>query len=166
MQIIKFIYCLFLIGTITACGQTNDFNTYINTYYNFSVDTLHPAHLEQMDSTIKIIDARSSSEFSVSKIKGAQYLNYESPDWETLSIDSLDTIVVYCTIGYRSEKIGEKLKEKGYKNVYNLYGGILGWVNDGNKVYTPTGIVTQYVHTYDDSWGKWLTNQDCKGVTK
>ena len=46
-----------------------------------------------------------------------------------------DTIVLYCSIGYRSEKIGEKLVEMGYGHVFNLYGGIFEWVNRDLPVY-------------------------------
>tara|TARA_B100000768_G_C11171243_1_gene328804 strand:+ start:178 stop:360 length:183 start_codon:yes stop_codon:yes gene_type:complete len=56
---------------------------------------------------------------------------------KNLNINKSDIIIVYCTIGYRSEKISEELKLKGYKYVYNLYGGIIQWVNKGNKVFAP-----------------------------
>ena len=42
--------------------------------------------------------------------------------------------IVYCTIGARSETIGEKLKKNGFTNVYNLYGGIFEWKNADFKV--------------------------------
>ena len=39
------------------------------------------------------------------------------------------TIVVYCSVGYRSEKIAEELDKLGFTNVSNLYGGIFEWIN-------------------------------------
>lgn len=35
-----------------------------------------------------------------------------------------EVIVVYCSTGTRSKKAQKELKEKGYKNVYNLYNGL------------------------------------------
>ncbi len=48
-------------------------------------------------------------------------------------------VVVYCSVGYRSEKIAEKLKAAGYKNVFNLYGGIFEWENQNLPVYDSNG---------------------------
>ena len=42
-------------------------------------------------------------------------------------------IIVYCSIGVRSEDIGEKLKELGYTKILNLYGGIFDWKNKGGN---------------------------------
>ena len=65
-------------------------------------------------------------------------------------------MVVYCTVGYRSERIGEKLQKMGFQDVHNLYGGITEWVNQGHKVVDPEGNETPKVHTYSKDWGKWL----------
>jgi hypothetical protein len=64
--------------------------------------------------------------------------------------------VVYCTVGVRSEKVGEKLKAAGYQNVRNLYGSIFEWVNQGNPVVDNQGKPTQQVHAYSRVWGVWL----------
>ena len=64
-------------------------------------------------------------------------------------------IVVYCSLGVRSEDIAEKLKNKGYTKVYNLYGGIFEWKNNGNPVFSK-GIETNKVHAYSKEWGTWL----------
>ena len=53
-------------------------------------------------------------------------------------------------------KITKKLKKAGYTKVFNLYGGIVEWVNQGLPVYDPQGNSTNKVHTYTKFWGKWL----------
>ena len=67
-------------------------------------------------------------------------------------------IVVYCSLGIRSEKISEKLKAEGYSNVRNLYGGIFEWKNKGFEVFDSEGKETEKVHAYSKSWSKWLKN--------
>lgn len=146
-----------LFWVLTSCAQ-KDFNGTVNSYLNYTVDTLSPKTLLPLINDVKLVDARSTAEYATSKIKGAQFVDYDNPNLKNLNISKNDTIVVYCTIGYRSEKIAEKLKKKGYKNVYNLYGGIIQWVNDSNSVCAPNGMNTNFVHTYDASWGQWLTN--------
>ena len=64
-------------------------------------------------------------------------------------------MIVYCSIGYRSERIGEQVQNLGYKNVFNLKGGIFEWVNKGKTVMTE-GQITTKIHPYDKEWGVWL----------
>lgn len=64
-------------------------------------------------------------------------------------------IVVYCAVGSRSEKIARELKEMGFENVSNLYGGIFEWVNRGYEIVNDTGE-TDTVHAYNRFWGFWL----------
>ncbi|MGM0587883.1 MAG: rhodanese-like domain-containing protein [Bacteroidota bacterium] len=42
-------------------------------------------------------------------------------------------VVVYCVIGYRSEKITKQLRQMGY-HAQNLYGGLFEWVNQHHSV--------------------------------
>ena len=65
-------------------------------------------------------------------------------------------IVVYCSLGIRSEDIAEKLKKAGYTNVLNLYGGIFEWKNNNYNVFSSGGKATEKVHTFSKEWSKWL----------
>jgi rhodanese-related sulfurtransferase len=60
--------------------------------------------------------------------------------------DKNTNIIVYCSIGVRSEQIGEKLKKLGYKNLHNLY-GIFEYKNSGGQVVNNQNKVTDSVHT-------------------
>lgn len=103
-----------------------------------------------------LLDSRSPEEYEVSHLPGAKYVGYDN--FSSDAVEDLDrdiTVVVYCSVGYRSEKIGEKLQEMGFKEVYNLYGGIFDWKNNKNPVLN-NGIETDSVHTYNRSWSKWL----------
>ena len=159
----KLLSLLLSVFILSACAQ-KDFDQTVNSYLNYTVDTISTNKLAEILDSVKLVDARSTIEYSTSKIKGAQFIDYDNPNFKSLDLDKTDTIVVYCTIGYRSEKIAEKLKKKGYKNVYNLYGGIIQWANDSNQVCSPNGMITDFVHTYDESWGKWLTNKNFQKI--
>ncbi|NQY06002.1 MAG: rhodanese-like domain-containing protein [Flavobacteriaceae bacterium] len=110
-------------------------------------------------STFQILDTREIKEFNTSHLDGATYVGYNKFNLkETLQNLTKDQpIVVYCSIGFRSEKIAEKLKKKGF-NVYNLYGGIFQWKNCGNDVVTNSGEKTEQVHCFNEEWSQWLTN--------
>jgi rhodanese-related sulfurtransferase len=108
------------------------------------------------DSTAIFLDAREPREYEVSHLNGAKYVGYDHFSMDSLQqIPKNRRIVVYCSVGYRSEKIAEKLIAAGYTDVANLYGGIFEWVNQGQTVVNKKGT-TEEVHAYDRTWGVWL----------
>ena len=113
-----------------------------------------------MDKTkIILLDAREEKEYKVSHIKDAICVGYD--DFKVKkTIKKLPNkdakIVVYCSLGIRSETIAYKLIQKGYTNVYNLYGGIFEWKNNNFTVLDTQGSETEKVHTFNKNWSKWL----------
>jgi len=137
-----------------------DFNKKVNSYLNYSVPTISVKQLAEVQNDVVILDARELEEFETSHIGDARRIGYKKLDKSQLeSIDTDQTIVVYCSIGYRSEKVGEKLKEMGYSQVFNLYGSIFEWVNQGNPVFDTEGNQTNKVHTYNRKWSKWVDTE-------
>lgn len=115
----------------------------------------------QQNKDLVLLDAREPEEYQVSHIKGAVFSGFSNFSAEAISEsiqDKAAPIVVYCSLGIRSEKISEKLKEEGYTNIRNLYGGIFEWKNKGFAVFDSEGMETEKVHAYSKSWSKWLTN--------
>jgi sodium/bile acid cotransporter 7 len=60
------------------------------------------------------------------------------------------TVVVYCTISYRSGEFAEEMAEMRV-TVVNLIGGLLAWVLEGGKVYDAHGE-TKRIHVYGEDW--------------
>ena len=115
----------------------------------------------QAQENVIIIDSREQKEFNVSHISSAIFVGYDHFSLEEFSetIPEKDTpIVVYCTLGIRSEITADKLVKTGYTNVRNLYGGICEWKNKDFKVMDSTNTETQNVHTFNKQWSKWLQN--------
>ena len=109
------------------------------------------------DTTSIFLDAREKKEFDVSHINNAIWIGYE--DFDTSRVQNIakdEKIVVYCSVGYRSEKIAEKLTASGFTNVVNLYGGIFEWINQDKPVVDQSGSETELVHAYSKKWGIWL----------
>ena len=122
-----------------------------------SVPYIYVNELQSTEGTV-FLDARNREEYEVSHLKEAVWVGYKGfeKDSVTKKINDRDTpIVVYCSIGVRSEDIGEKLQKAGFTNVKNLYGGIFEWKNQGNAVYK-NDTETDSVHTFNKQWGKLL----------
>ena len=159
----QIIICIFFIVTsLGAFAQNYDsFEDLKNNIVSKTLPLITAEELKKIETTkapLLIIDAREKKEYNASHIKNSKYVGYDNFKMKNLKdVDKETTLVVYCSVGYRSEKIGEKLKKEGFKKVLNLYGGIFDWVNKGYPVYDNSGNKTNKVHTYDKSWGKWLT---------
>lgn len=105
----------------------------------------------------RVLDARSYREFDVSHIQDATWVGYDDFDVTRLAgIGKEDPVAVYCSVGYRSEHIAEKLRQQGYTSVVNVYGGIFEWVNTRHPVVTGQATETDKVHAYSTFWGVWL----------
>jgi rhodanese-related sulfurtransferase len=142
-----------------------DFDKKISRTISFTVPTIGVQDLKNIQREVFIFDAREKEEYDVSHIKGAKYIGYDDFDINRLAKVPKDSkIVVYCSIGYRSEKIGERLKKLGYSNVFNLYGSIFEWVNQGCEVVNETGAPTNKIHTYNKDWSRWVDEQNVKKI--
>ena len=147
-------------GTLSA--QTTDpaYVEKLEKLYKNTVPILQPKGLETALKAEKkpiLLDTRSPEEFAVSHIENARFIDFNRFNKSDVAdLDRERPVVVYCTVGYRSERIGEKLEKLGFKTVYNLYGGIFEWVNQGHPVVDAQGNPTKKVHAFSEDWGKWL----------
>lgn len=86
------------------------------------------------ETTSQIVDVRTPGEFSEGHIANAVNMDVTSDDFES-KIEALDKdkpVMVYCKAGGRSAKAAGILKDKGFKQVYDLDGGMIGW-NEAKK---------------------------------
>ena len=103
-----------------------------------------------------LLDVRAAREFGVSHLPGARHATSLEAIRPLLSSNS-QPIVVYCSVGYRSSALAEKLQKAGITNVYNLDGSIFAWANEGRPVCQGSKILTPaLVHPYDEKWGQLL----------
>lgn len=106
-----------------------------------------------------LLDTREANEYKVSHIPNSIFVGFEHFKNQNLPLsvnDKNTPIVVYCSIGVRSEQIGEKLLKLGYKNVYNLYGGIFEYKNLGGKVVNSNNKETDSIHAFNKKWSIYL----------
>lgn len=124
---------LILITTLTiACGNTN--GTVSSSNENQQQPTVK--NLAQSDLASKItedvilIDVRTPGEVNAGYIDGADaFIDYNGASFQS-EINKLDkekTYVMYCRSGGRSGRAAEFMVKNGFKDVYNLEGGILAY---------------------------------------
>ena len=114
---------------------------------------------EYVSATAIILDSRELNEYKTSHLKNAIHVGYDNFNIDSLQkkIPNKDSrIVVYCSVGIRSESIADSLKLAGYSQVKNLFGGIFEWKNHNFPVYNIEEKETDSVHTFSKTWSKWL----------
>ena len=154
----KYLVVLFSFYTSLFCAQ-NTIDKVLKTYNNNSVPYISSNDLNKLNENVVLLDARELKEYNVSHLKNAINVGYKKFNiQETIAKvnDKNTKIVVYCSIGVRSERIAEKLSKSGYLNVYNLYGGIFDWKNNDFEVVDSNNKVTENVHAYSKGWSKYL----------
>lgn len=149
-------FLLFILTSLASCGQKT-FDEKMQSLYKNTVPLIKAEELKSTLENVVILDTRAPEEYQVSHIQGARMVDYDNfkvKDVKDIPKDA--SVIVYCSVGYRSERVGEALRKAGYEDVKNLYGGIFDWKNQGYEVVNRNNLPTDSVHTYNNSWGEWL----------
>lgn len=80
-----------------------------------------------------IIDVRTPQEFASEYIESAVNIDYYSEEFqnELNELDKEKTYLIYCLSGNRSGRALAIMKELGFREVYNMLGGIIQWKVEG-----------------------------------
>lgn len=156
-----FFFLLVFCSFTAVQGQDESLQKILDRYNNHSIPYISVEELRMYQNAkqIIILDAREKVEFDVSHIPSAKYVgsdHFSSEEIELQKINKDAVLIVYCSIGIRSEKIATQLKRMGFRNVKNLYGGIFEWKNKGYIVLDSAENKTENVHAYSKKWSKWL----------
>lgn len=155
----KYIFIILSIFFSSEAIAQKTIDDLLKKHNNNSVPYISVEALAMPKTKAIIFDTREPKEYQVSHIKDAISVGYN--DFDIASVKKLylnkdEKIVVYCSLGIRSETVGEKLKKAGYTNVYNLYGGIFEWKNKNFSIIDSEEKETEKVHTFNKAWSKWL----------
>jgi rhodanese-related sulfurtransferase len=132
-----------------------------------SVEHMIPEHFEQAlardPNSVLLLDSREQYEYEISHLHGALRVDpgILTRDFMTRFGKQVSgrKVVIYCSVGYRSSKLAQRLREAllraGARGVYNLRGGLFAWHNTGRP--TVKGSQATYeVHPYSRRWSHYL----------
>ncbi len=80
-----------------------------------------------------LLDVRTPAEYAGGHITGAIELDYYSNDFKARAnkLDKTQPVFVYCASGVRSNAAVGVLTDLGFKEIYDLRGGIRSWAQSG-----------------------------------
>lgn len=153
---------LYAVLTVTFVSSQASIEETLRRYNEDTVPYISVKELNEKDNVL-VLDARTKQEYRISHLRDAIWVGYK--DFDVVSFlenhsNKNQNIVVYCSVGVRSEDIGESLLKYGYLKVSNLYGGIFAWTNSGFSVYDSLENKTQKVHAFGKEWSHLLTNAE------
>lgn len=80
-----------------------------------------------------VLDVRTPEEFAEGHLQNATLKNFYAPDFKTQleQMNRHQPTILYCRSGNRSGKTLALMRELGFRNVYEIKGGILAWQSAG-----------------------------------
>ena len=83
----------------------------------------------QAEPQITIVDVRTPGEYEKGHVENALNIDWNGDDFagEISKLDATKPVIVYCQSGNRSAKAAEKMIELGFKNLYEMQGGMMKW---------------------------------------
>lgn len=86
-----------------------------------------------------VLDVRTKGEFVKGHLANATCMDYNDDEFPEMvaGLDKSKTYFVYCLSGSRSAAAANYMRKNGFKQVYDLKGGILAWQKNNLPVETP-----------------------------
>lgn len=90
-------------------------------------------HMLDVTANKIVLDVRTPGEYAEGHLQEAMNIDWNGEVFESEAekLDKSKPLFVYCLAGSRSAAAAEKLRKMGFKEVYELKGGILKWRASG-----------------------------------
>lgn len=81
-----------------------------------------------------LLDVRTPGEYRQARLQGAHLIPIDQFVKRLAEVPSERPVLVYCAVGSRSAQVVNYLARQGYPEIYNLYGGLFAWAQQGLPV--------------------------------
>jgi thioredoxin len=127
MKTFQSILAWFLILSFSSC------NSQSASVHNVNAEVFSKAVLGK---DVQLIDVRTTEEYNEKHIANSKNININDSGFEKQleAFDKSKPVYFYCLAGGRSSKASNLAIQKGFKEVYNLEGGITAWIGDKKPI--------------------------------
>ncbi|NJC88649.1 MAG: rhodanese-like domain-containing protein [Desulfuromonas sp.] len=99
-----------------------------------NIDAPGAVTLLKQRQDVYLLDVRTPQEYQQGHLAGAHLIPIDQVAQRLGELPGNRPILVYCAVGSRSAQVFNFLARRGYPEVYNLDGGIVGWAQSGYPV--------------------------------
>ncbi len=127
------IWLVITVGLLACCAQEKTAKQHLLSPEAFK------AYCDSLEQ-VQIVDVRTPEEWQSGIIENATRINWFDKEFEQLVSEQLDKekpVIVYCASGGRSTRAQKKFLQLGFKEVYDLQGGITLWKQKKMKTVMP-----------------------------
>jgi rhodanese-related sulfurtransferase len=127
MKKIYSILAILSVWFITSCSGQNTANSLSPKQFSSKMTATN---------NLTLVDVRTQGEYAEGHLKGALNIDWNSGAFESAvsGYDKSKNYFVYCRSGHRSGLAATWMREHGFKNVFELSGGISSWQSEGMPV--------------------------------
>ena len=83
---------------------------------------------------VYLLDVRTFGEYQQMRLADAHLIPIDQLTRRLNEIPQDRPVIVYCAVGSRSAQVFNYLTRRGYREVYNLDGGIYAWAQSGYPI--------------------------------
>ncbi|MCB0736162.1 MAG: rhodanese-like domain-containing protein [Bacteroidetes bacterium] len=134
----KYLLAIAALTFLLACGNPKESEKTANADETIAKDISADAFknkIETLENEL-LLDVRTTVEFNSGHLKDALHIDWNSTNFEAeiKKLDNTKPVLIYCLSGGRSGAAMKRLTSLGFKEVYNLKGGISAWKQKGFPV--------------------------------
>lgn len=133
----KIFSIVLLLSSLTylgACQNENNASQSRGIKETISVDQFEKKLAETPGA--QLIDVRTAEEYADGHLKNSVNMNVNREDHKQMyaTLDKNKPVFVYCKAGSRSARAASIMQDMGFREIYNLDGGIMSWDNAGKPI--------------------------------
>lgn len=113
---------IFLGSSPTTAGANDAVTTFQ------SISPLQAKTLIETRQDLLLVDCRSPEEFRQGALPGSKLIPFWDFTKGNYDLPKDKPVLLVCAVGGRSLAVGQLLAAKGYREVYNLRGGLEAWI--------------------------------------
>lgn len=87
--------------------------------------------VSETDQNVRVIDVRQMNEIAAGTVPRAEAVPLHTLPIKVNELNREEKLVFICRSGARSAQACMFLQQHGFENVFNLRGGMIGWVQNG-----------------------------------
>lgn len=114
------LFCLLLVVSVTQAFAAEK-----------NISSREAKALLDKNKNIFLLDVRTPQEYSQGKLAGSTLIPIGELERRYSEVPKNRPVVVYCAVGARSRPAAGFLAQQGYKEVYNVTDGLVGWYRNG-----------------------------------